>query len=123
MLRDTTREIHDPILDLLIDALADLPEPGEEICSSALEWPSRTDLTVGIGPALIPDELLPDDPDPLPLTGPDDLDDLRNWERFPALPDDEDLDALPVFEPSPEDLDALERLTYERRYGCNARFV
>jgi len=30
---------------------------------------------------------------------------------------------FPVFEPSEEDCDALERFTLERRYGCNARFV
>jgi hypothetical protein len=123
-------EIHDPILDLLIDALAELPEPGEQVYSSAEEWPSWTDLTVGIGRALIPDELLPDDPDQLPgdklaLTDAATIAELRSVEDFPR------------FEPAPEEehwvpiraidaelealLDQAERAAYER--GCNARFV
>ncbi len=80
---------HD-ILDNLADALAECPEPGEEIYSSAAEWP----------------------PGPW---------DDGYWEPIDYLGvEGEDVE---IFIPSEADCDALERITYERRFGVNARFV
>ncbi len=77
------------ILDQLADALAECPEPGEEIYSSAVEWPPWCDAAY--------------------------------WEPIDYLGvEGEDLE---VFVPSEADCDALERLTYQRRYGCNSRWV
>jgi len=69
-------------------------------------WPSWTRLTViGLGPPLIPDEVLPDPDTPEDGTSPDS-------ER--AEPDQADVDFL---------LDLEEREVVERAWGCNARFA
>ena len=94
-----------PACDLLSDFLCEHQCDEDE--GPPEEWPAWTDdLVVGIGPAFFreesfddPDQLpgeevaLTEPPDDWPLTGPEDLEDLRHWER------------LEPFEPSPEDLD------------------
>ncbi len=85
------------ILDNLADALAECPEPGEEIYSSAAEWPDWTDVdTWELGPDLDVD---PDD--------------------FHGLVGEDE----PIFDADDMMLDMIERMAVERETGVNAFFV
>jgi len=55
MLPDRDPRANDPNLGVLLDALTEMPEPGEPIYSSAEEWPSKYDsIRIMLGPAIFP---------------------------------------------------------------------
>ena len=75
MLAHPANENHVSLLTL-IDALTEMPEPGEEIYGSAAEWPAEWDDVVMLGAPLTREEFFGDTEfDPLP--GGDGLDDLE----------------------------------------------
>jgi hypothetical protein len=109
-----------PQADLLHDFLVEHPDDPDE--GDPADWPAWTDTGFWcLGPDPDPDPLpgeeapLSEPPADWPLTGPEDLEDLRHWERQLTEsfePDQADIEAM---------LDQAERREYER--GCNARFV
>ena len=70
--------------DRLLDALTECPDETTEVWGAAETWPSWCDdFVVALGRALVPDELLPDDPDWIPVTDAATLLELRQVERTP----------------------------------------
>ena len=69
MLPDLDPRDNDLNVDVLLDALTEMPEPGEPVYSSADEWPDEYDsVRVTLGPA------------------------WDRWQAFDDLPPDLDLD-------------------------------
>ena len=60
MYHHSVENARDPVLDVLITALAELPEPGEPIGPE--NWPAWTDDRVGYGAPLSADEMFDDLP-------------------------------------------------------------
>jgi hypothetical protein len=104
-----------PAADVLSDFFAEHSDDPDE--GPPEDWPAWTDeIRLDLGAPSRREECLDDMG--IDVTDDATLEDLRHWERFPALSGESEPDPDRADD---EDLDALERLAYEA--GCNMHWA